>query len=51
MEVKEMHVRWTFTEDALGGLPENRDIHREYIASKAPDADGNVIGGNNKDAE
>lgn len=28
MEIKEMHVRWTFTEDALGGLPENRDIYR-----------------------
>lgn len=40
MEIKEMHVRWTFTEDALGGLPENRDIYREYIASKSPDAEG-----------
>lgn len=39
MKIKEMHVRWTFTEDALGGLPENRDIYREYIASKAEDAE------------
>ena len=37
--MKDIKVRWTFIEDVLGSLPENRDIYREYIASKAPDAD------------
>lgn len=33
-----MRVRLTFTEDVLGGQPNDQEIHREYIASKAPDA-------------
>lgn len=37
--MKQIRVRWTFTEDVLGSLPENRDIYREFIASKAPDAE------------
>lgn len=36
--MKKIRVRWTFVEDVLGGMPENRDIYREYIASKSPDA-------------
>lgn len=36
--MKTIKVRWTFIEDVLGGMPENRDIYREYIASKSPDA-------------
>lgn len=37
--MKKIRVRLTFVEDVLGGMPENRDIYREYIASKSPDAD------------
>lgn len=33
-----MKIRITFTEEILGTLPNNDDIYREYIASKAPDA-------------
>lgn len=33
-----MTVKLTFTEDVLGTANSNPDIHREYIASKAPDA-------------
>lgn len=29
----------TFTEDVLGMMPGSEDIHRDYIASKAPDAE------------
>ena len=29
----------TFTEDVLGMMPSSEDIHRDYIASKAPDAE------------
>lgn len=33
-----MKVRLTFTEEVLGTASANPDIHREFIASKAPDA-------------
>lgn len=33
-----MKIRITFTEDVLGTSSSNPDIHREFIASKAPDA-------------
>lgn len=38
MEMKSIKVRVTFTEDVLGTASAKPDIHREYIASKAPDA-------------
>lgn len=38
MEGKKMKVRLTFTEELLGTCSANPDIHREFIASKAPDA-------------
>lgn len=34
----EMKIRLTFTERCLGSANNNKDIHRDYIASKAPDA-------------
>ena len=36
--MKEMKVRWTFTEEILGTANSDKDIHEEFIASKAPDA-------------
>lgn len=33
-----MTVRLTFTEQVLGTASNNPDVHREFIASKAPDA-------------
>lgn len=36
--MKELKVRLTFTDELLGSQPGNPDIHREFIASKAPDA-------------
>ena len=36
--MKEMRVRLTFTEEVLGTANSDKDIHEEYIASKAPDA-------------
>ena len=33
-----MKVRLTFTEEILGTANNDKDIHAEYIASKAPDA-------------
>ena len=33
-----MRVRLTFVEEVLGSASPNKDIHSEYIASKAPDA-------------
>lgn len=36
--MKELKVRITFTEDVLGTANSDKDIHEEYIASKAPDA-------------
>ena len=36
--MKEMKVRLTFTEEILGTANNDKDIHAEYIASKAPDA-------------
>lgn len=39
MEKFEMKVRITFLEEVLGTANANPDIHREYIASKAPEAE------------
>lgn len=39
MEKHEMKIRITFFEELLGTASANPDIHREYIASKAPDAE------------
>lgn len=36
--MKEMKVRLTFTEEILGTASNDKEIHAEYIASKAPDA-------------
>ena len=36
--MKEIKVRLTFTEPLLGTSPANKDIYREFIGSKAPDA-------------
>lgn len=38
--MKETKVKLTFTEPVLGSASANPDIHREFIASKAPDAAG-----------
>lgn len=35
---KEMKVRVTFIDNTLGMSPNDRDVYRDYIASKAPDA-------------
>ena len=35
MEIK---VKITLTDEALGMVPANKEIHETYIASKAPDA-------------
>ena len=34
----EMKIRLTLTEEALGMMPTDKDIHETYIASKSPDA-------------
>lgn len=39
MEKYEMKIKITFLEDVLGTASANPDIHREYIASKGPDAE------------
>lgn len=39
MEKHEMKVRITFFEEVLGTASANPDLHREYIASKAPNAE------------
>jgi hypothetical protein len=36
--IMEMKVRLTLTEEALGMMPANKELHETYIASKAPDA-------------
>lgn len=36
--MKDINVRITFTEGILGTAPNNEEIYRDYIASKAPDA-------------
>ncbi len=36
--MEKMRVRITFTEQVLGTSSNNPDVHREFIASKAPDA-------------
>jgi hypothetical protein len=35
--MKEIKVRLTFLEDCLGTASNNKEVHSEYIASKAPD--------------
>lgn len=35
---KEMKIRITLTDEALGMMPTDKEIHETYIASKAPDA-------------
>lgn len=36
--MKELKVRLTLTEELLGMMPTDKDIHETYIAGKAPDA-------------
>ena len=36
--MKQMKVRLTFTEEILGTASTSKEIHAEFIASKAPDA-------------
>lgn len=36
--MKKLHVKVTYTENLLGTASANPDIHKEFIASKAPDA-------------
>ena len=36
--MKKLHYKLTFTEGLLGTAPNNEDIYRDFIASKAPDA-------------
>jgi len=36
--MKTLKVKLTFTEEVLGTCSANPDVHREYIASKSPDA-------------
>lgn len=36
--MKEIKVRVTLQEDMLGTAPNNQEVYRDYIASKAPDA-------------
>jgi len=36
--MKTMKVRLTLTEEALGMMPTSKEVHEEFIASKAPDA-------------
>lgn len=36
--MKEMKVRLTFIEEILGTASNDKELHAEYIASKAPDA-------------
>ena len=35
---KELKVTLTFTDEVLGMMPANKELHETYIASKAPDA-------------
>lgn len=36
--MKKIHVNLTFTHPILGTAPNNEDIYRDFIGSKAPDA-------------
>lgn len=36
--MKTLKVRLTLTEEALGMMPTSKEVHEEFIASKAPDA-------------
>lgn len=36
--MKKLHIKITFTEPLLGTSPANEDIYRDFIGSKAPDA-------------
>jgi hypothetical protein len=38
--MKTLKVRVTLTEEALGMMPTSKEVHEEFIASKAPDAPG-----------
>lgn len=38
MKIYRMNVHLTFTEDVLGTCSANKELHSEFIASKAPDA-------------
>lgn len=38
MDAKEIKVRLTLTDEALGMMPSDQELHETYIASKAPDA-------------
>ena len=38
METNNLKIRITFTEDVLGTASKNPDIHRDFIAAKAPNA-------------
>lgn len=40
--MKKLTVKITFTEDVLGTASNNAELHADYIASKAPDADSKV---------
>ena len=36
--MKKLHIKLTFTAPVLGTSPANKDIYRDFIGSKAPDA-------------
>ena len=36
--MKKLHIKLTFTEPLLGTSPANEHIYRDFIGSKAPDA-------------
>ena len=36
--MKELHVKLILTDEALGMMPSDKELHETYIASKAPDA-------------
>jgi len=37
--MKELKIKITFTEDVLGTAPNNEQVYRDFVGSKAPDAD------------
>lgn len=39
MEISKIKARITFFEELLGTCSGNKELHREFIASKAPDAE------------
>ena len=38
LNIKELRVRITYAEPLLGTASANKELHSEFIASKAPDA-------------